>query len=609
MSGNMNPVSIQLGACDSARRAVGRMKGLAMIAWILLALAAHGIADKTPNILTGFKMPSGPTPAPSPAPVPVPPPPEPWAEVQQVSTAARGLRSPDGIARDPETGDLYVSEEDAATIVRIRPNGARQILFDRATPIYEENGGARKKVAGLRSPEGLALDGKGRLYVVEDIPGGRLISYNISEPAVSSYPCGRVESLPTETRRFAWESVDARPSGELLVAGSSMEAFLGAPTKEGVFGLFRGAILYRDAQGEWWMPLNPPLTSYSAVGFSADGNYAFFACEIPGDVGCLDLRSHRLRTYHASQTLRSPEGLCALPDGSALVAEEAGRIYRLDPIHDTLQLLFDNQHTIESLAWDAAHDRLLVTDDQRGTLVSLQLRVAAHSATPEKTQRDILFQAQFRSLEMIPDKCPDYLTRVLKLGGYDPFEEGGEMAFRDFARQYCLVAIDAETRLLSTADPLEDPIQRVQFVIVAPYLIGAQDGKLVWSSSGFAAVKASGQVVKTRLVTRQAIHGDLMESRFMPLGGQQIALPMPFSTRIDSDGIASIHFMGMTETPDYLIMLNTAAPDQSFMLVMEPNERPQLYAVYLPPQQDSNYWVIGLERKEPEVWRRLSFNP
>ncbi len=530
---------------------------------------------------------------------------EPLQVFERVAEIARGLRSPDGIALDAESGDLFVSEEDQGTIVRIKPDGTRRVLFDRSTPVYEETGRRRKKVKGLRSPEGLALDGEGRLYLVEDIPGGRLISFNIREPALTSYPCGKVVPIPIKDSRFAWESVDVGPQGELLVAGSTLESFLSEPDKGGAVGLFRGAILYRDVQGEWWMPINASMVSYSAVCFAPDGTRAFFASEIPGDVGCLDLRSKNLRTYQAGIPFRQPEGLCALPDGSALISEEGGKIYRWDPMADTIQWVFDNRHTIESVQWDGAQRRVLVTDDQQGILWSLEMR-ADMKLPSSGGKSNILFESQFVTAEMIPEQCPDYLAGVLKIGGYDPLQMGSGIAFQAFARQYSLVAVDAEVLPLSSAKPGEDPIRRIQFVIVAPYLIGSQGGKFIWSSSGFVAVKKSGRVVKTRMVQRDVIRGDVMESLFTPMGGQQIALPIPLSSRIDTDGIASIHFMGMGVTPDYLIMLNTASPDHSFMLVTQSNERPQLYAVTLPPGQDRRHWVIALQHKVPDVWRSLA---
>ena len=41
------------------------------------------------------------------------------------------------------------------------------------------------------------------------------------------------------------------------------------------------------------------------------------------------------------------------------------------------------------------------------------------------------------------------------------------------------------------------------------------------------------------------------------------------------------------------------------MVVMQPDAPPQQYKIGLPPHRDRNHWVIALEHKEPDVWRRL----
>jgi len=567
----------------------------------ILSMAVQAPAVKTMRVFSENKVLSEPPPVP-PQNTSVEINAEPLDLFEQASVVAKGFRSLDGLVLDEKTGGIYVSEEDSATIIRIKTDGSRQVLFDKSTPLYKRSGISKKRVPSLRPVEGLALDGKGRLYAVEDIPGGRLISFDLT-PKKRRHSTGTVIPIPIPNSHFAWESIDIGPSGELLIAGSTIESFLNEPGKE---GLYRGVLLYRDAVGEWWMILNHTMTSYSAASFSPDGTVAFFACEVSGDVGCLDLRSHHLRVYHANTAFQSPEGLCPLPDGSVLVAEEAGKIYRLDPEADTIQLLYDNQSTIESIVWDGPHRRLLVTDDQRGALLSLELKVDAEFASSE-TNQSILFESQLTPLEMIPDQCPLYLDRVLNMGGYNPNQEDGDVAFQDFVRHYCLVAIDADAMLISSDKLVEDPIKRIQFVIVAPHLMGLRGGELLWSSSGFAAIKESGQIVKTELVSRQMIHIDLMESRSTPMGGPKIALPMPFSARVNADGIAAVNFMGMGVTPDFYTILNTVEPDHSFMVVIQ-DGIVQQYALYLPPDRDRNHWVIVLKRNTPDIWKSLSFD-
>lgn len=70
---------------------------------------------------------------------------------------AEGLSSPDGLAFDP-AGVLYVAEETAGRVSQIGPTGL-------LTPV----------ITGLASPEGIAFDDTGNLYVVEDVQAGRLV--------------------------------------------------------------------------------------------------------------------------------------------------------------------------------------------------------------------------------------------------------------------------------------------------------------------------------------------------------------------------------------------------------------------------------------------------
>jgi hypothetical protein len=562
-------------------------------------LAVHSFAEVAVSPMVNAALVAEPAPVPELAEL------EPLQIFQQTTAIAEGLRSLDGLALDEETGDIYVSEESAATIVRIKPDGTRKVMFDRQTPLYERKGLFKKRVQGLRSPEGLALDKKGNLYVVEDIPGGRLLAYKLVDQSANPRAYGVVVPIPLENSSIAWESVAVGPLGELLLAGSTVESFSQHKNQE---GLFSGTLLYRDVDENWWMPMHDTLTSYSAVSFSRNGKVAFFACEITGDVGCLDLQSHTLRTYHADRVFKSPEGLCVLPDGSVLVAEEAGKVYRVDPLTDRIQFLYDNQHTIESLQWDAANHRLLLTDDQQGSVHALQLKTGLDFGLSAKPLRSILFEAKSTPVEMIPDTCPEYLARVLKIGGYDPDGNDAGLIFEEFARHYCLISIDADAMLLSSAQPVEDSIKRIQLVMVAPYLMGIQTGQLLWSASVFAAVKESGDVLRTQLIPRQVFGGDLMERSCTPVGGQTVAVPMPFSARVNADGIASVNFMGMGVTPDFYLILNTVEPDDSYMVVIQAGSVQQ-YALHLPPYSDRSHWVVSLIRKEPDIWKALSFQP
>ena len=275
---------------------------------------------------------------------------------------------------------------------------------------------------------------------------------------------------------------------------------------------------------------------------------------------------------------------------------------------DTARLLYDNKSTIESLLWDAKKRRLLVTDDGHGTVLALELKAGLDSALASQGGRQIPYQTHATPLEMVPKECPPYLSQILRIGGYDPGGPDAEWEFSAFARRYSLVAIDAQAWLLSSSSPVADPIKRVQFMIVAPDLLGFSSGQLLWSSSGFAARRESGRVVRTELVRRDVLQVDVMESSCTPMGGQTVALPMPFAARVNADGVASINFFGMAVMPDFYFVLNTKDPDKSYLVVIDQG-RVEQYALNLPIGTDLRHWVIALLRTQPDTWKQLSLEP
>ncbi|MDD2240180.1 MAG: hypothetical protein PHI93_05915 [Kiritimatiellae bacterium] len=521
---------------------------------------------------------------------------------QVPEVVAQGFHSPDGIALEPTSGDIYLSDEDASSIYRIQPDGTKREIVNSHTRIYEGDGRFRQEVAGLRTPEGLALDGQGQLYVVEDYPGGRLLVFDTHQASRRRRLEGEVVPIPLPNNPVAWESVDVGPKGEILLAGSTVEY---VTHRESQGTVFMGVVLYRDAQGEWWMLLNHPMTSYSAASFSADGNFALIAAEIPGFVGCVDLRTKLVRTFLWDMTFRSPEGIGRLSGGAFMVTEESGRIYQVDPTSGSIQLLYEHTSTVESVLWDTRGRRMLITDDQHGQLVAVALHDNAYLTPAKGTIADIPFQEESTPVDMVPRQCPPYLAQVLKLGGYDPQVARGGVEFRDFAKRYCMVAIDATVQLMPGHTPVDDPIERIQFVVIAPYLMGYREGELLWSSSGFTVVLASGRTIKTELVKRQVLHGDLMEVRFTPVGGSSIALPMPFSARINSEGHVAVNFLGMGVMADFYLVLDSTNPGNSLMVVVQPDGFVHQYLLSLPHKKNRAHWVIALERQGPDTWKSL----
>lgn len=528
--------------------------------------------------------------------------PDPGKPLVKEEVLVEGLKSPDGLTMDPYNGALYLTEEDAARIIRVDVDGEKKVIADLSTPVFEDENGLLVTAPGLRGPEGIAFSPReGRLYVVEDVPNGRLIAFDLPDYHDNiGHLKGVVVKFPQPAPGYAWESVAVGPNGELLLAGSNFEAFL---DRTRLADIFSGAIVYRDSGGQWWMPVYRLLDSFSGACFGPEGLNAFFTSELMGYAGCFDLRTHYVRTWYSDAAIPSAEGVAALPDGTAVVAAEGGKLIRVDP-HDCFHAeLHDFGEPIESIIWDGARSRLLVTADGSGRILALN---DVYFNASQKVQGPLVFEENKYEMEPV-EVCPDYLVGLLKMSGYDPTEGLAKEAFPDLVRNLSMFAIDAETVLMPSSDPIDDPLKRVQFVIMSPRMFGVDLSALTGPVNGFVAVHASGAMDRTAMFPRNLMHVDLFDGQFTLFDSRKIPLPYPYTYRFTQEGTAAVSFMGFGETLDFHIIVNMRDPSQAYMVVLHPDRTYQQYQLKLPEGKTIHHWIVGIEAEEVGTWTRLEF--
>ena len=511
---------------------------------------------------------------------------------------AEGLLSPDGLAVDPATGTIYFSEEDPAYIGRLDQDGLKREVINRYTSIYEVENGRRLKSEPLRNPEGIALAPDGSLYVVEDVPGGRLIRFVFDE----RQRClnGEVVSIPGNWEGYAWEGVDVNPDGELLLAGSDLEG-LG---QRGGLGVFEGVIIFKDADNNWWVPYERVFTSFSSVHFSKSRKQALYTCELTGEIGWLDLQTHMPLGGNSSLVAKSPEGICYLPNGMLLVAQEGGSVLEIDPSTDESVTLVDGLKSIESVVWDPVRKAILVTEDGSGRILLFKPDQAYDGS---KDSMDFAVYHPIFSPKHIPETCPDYLSDVLAMVGVRFNQEEDGLSFREFADRVPLIAADAKVVPVEGFNEDSDPIEHIQFVVFNPNKFEITETGPSLSLAVFAARTRSGEVIRTSLFDMAGGEADILEGTMSDMTATTMCVPQPSAVNVSSIGMATLHFMGLGKTDDFAVSIDPQHPENSYMVVFSSEESASHYRLELPKGfESSGSWIIAYSGERPQEWLNLS---
>jgi hypothetical protein len=260
-------------------------------------------------------------------------------------------------------------------------------------------------------------------------------------------------------------------------------------------GLFTGVLLYRDRNGQWWKVLEELGASFSSVAISSDGRTAIYACEITGTVGWVDLRRPTLRYGWSPWRARSPEGVALLPGGGIVVAEESGGIWLLDPPREGRTLLARIPSTIESVCYDAQRQRLFVSDDGRGLVLSLPLQDQTRESANPLSEVDY---GPGRTPVCVPAQAPGFLRETLARGGFPLAGASNEVPFRTFAERVRMVAAKAEA-LPAPGEACADALRRIEFLVMDANRVSLADNGASLPFGLFSAVYASGRKVTTTL--------------------------------------------------------------------------------------------------------------
>ena len=285
----------------------------------------------------------------------------------QLNIFAENLQEPGGIATHPNVSYVYVAEEAGNKVSLIYENGDRVDAVTQLTPIiHRDDENVFWEKDPIKQPEGLYLSHNGYLYVTEDYPGGRLIRYELASDGIAKH--GTVIEIPGKWKHFAWEDITVGSRGELLLVGSDAESIQQGANND----FFSGSLIYRDIDGNWWVPYERLFASFSSVAFTKNNRHAVYICEFTGELGWLDLKENQRLGGYSSKLLKTPEALSVLPDDSFIIGQENGLLVNYDPAMDTFKPIDIELSAVEAMHWDTQKEHLLISDDKSGKLYTLK---------------------------------------------------------------------------------------------------------------------------------------------------------------------------------------------------------------------------------------------
>ncbi|MBP5788075.1 MAG: hypothetical protein J6Y19_09715, partial [Kiritimatiellae bacterium] len=288
-----------------------------------------------------------------------------------VKVLADGLSSPVGVAIHPVSGHVYVSEMESGRIVDVSADKASALPANWTVSEYLPSWAVSEQMplsawqeSSLNKPGAISISTNGYLYVVEQVPNGRLMGFVPDEQG--NWSEGSPIPVPWIDQEFQWRNVQIDSSGRLFIAGTDE---VGNP-----FMKF-GSALMRDAEGDWWVLDHGPFAQFSTFALSDREDFMLLGDMRNGALTWWELNKHLMlggtpSTTTRDQTLRA---LAVYPDGNFLLGidEKNGpsKLVRIDPFTQQQTVLSSEFKSIGAIAMDRANHRYIVTDPVAGKVL------------------------------------------------------------------------------------------------------------------------------------------------------------------------------------------------------------------------------------------------
>ena len=494
-----------------------------------------------------------------------------------VRNLADGLSGAYGVARHPD-GTVYVSQLDAGQIVAIRDGRPSPALADgwkvsEELPrwaIKDDMPLSKWMEAKLDHPGPMTISTNGTLFVAEQVPNGRILSFP-PNPETGAYDTAVCVPVPWLEQQFQWYDIFVDAYDRLYVAGMD---------EIGPDFMKFGSALVRDQEGDWWVMDFGPFARFNTFALSAKQDAMLLGDKAHGNVSWWEVNRHIMMGGSAEVSGRSTlQSLAYYPDGSFVIGQIDGQgaasVMRMDPFSGQQVPLVSGLKGLGDIEMDREKGCLYITDPAAG-------RVIEATPNPPMAYNEVAIRQIVRSIEGmsgVASEAPAFLNNFfdrLQDAAKDllPDESTHSVQFTlsDIAGKMPIVAGRVQT-VMNVEGTEADPIDTLEFFLLFPSKIVMTEDSATPSLSFFSLKRKSGKIEQTKPIFKNQVGVYRMSgTNIFKVGTSGGGLYVPVVTcglKSSDDGISvDLAFLGSGIYDDYYLSLFQGPMQQTATLVV-----------------------------------------
>lgn len=494
-----------------------------------------------------------------------------------VRNLADGLSGAYGVARHPD-GTVYVSQLDAGQIVAIRDGRPSPALADgwkvsEELPrwaIKDDMPLSKWMEAKLDHPGPMTISTNGTLFVAEQVPNGRILSFP-PNPETGAYDTAVCVPVPWLEQQFQWYDIFVDAYDRLYVAGMD---------EIGPDFMKFGSALVRDQEGDWWVMDFGPFARFNTFALSAKQDAMLLGDKAHGNVSWWEVNRHIMMGGSAEVSGRSTlHSLAYYPDGSFVIGQidgpGAASVMRMDPFSGQQVPLVSGLKGLGDIEMDREKGCLYITDPASG-------RVIEATPNPPMAYNEVAIRQIVRSIEGmsgVASEAPAFLNNFfdrLQDAAKDllPDESTHSVQFTlsDIAGKMPIVAGRVQT-VMNVEGTEADPIDTLEFFLLFPSKIVMTEDSATPSLSFFSLKRKSGKIEQTKPIFKNQVGVYRMSgTNIFKVGTSGGGLYVPVVTcglKSSDDGISvDLAFLGTGVYDDYYLSLFQGPMQQTATLVV-----------------------------------------